>query len=184
MNNVEQKKQELRHKYILIREQITEKIEKSKIITSKIMENETFKNAKLIGIYKSLKSEVNTDELIKQSISNGKEVALPRVENNELQFYKITSLNDKLIKSKFGVEEPTKNIEKRVNKNDIDLIIVPGLCFDNEKNRLGFGKGYYDRFLKNSNLKTIAICFKEQIVQDTTIPITKNDVKMQQIITD
>lgn len=184
MNDVEQRKQELRQKYILIREKITDKIEKSRVITNKVMENKTYKNARLVALYKSLNTEVNTDELIKKSIIKGKEVALPRVENNELQFYKISSLNDKLTKSKFGVEEPAKNNESRVDKNNIDLVIVPGLCFDKEKSRLGFGKGYYDRFLKNSNLKTIAICFKEQIIQGTTIPTTNNDVKMQQIITD
>ena len=69
------------------------------------------------------------------------------------------------------------------HKNDIDLVIVPGVCFDKEKNRIGFGKGYYDRFLQNANINTIGICFEEQIVENR-IPITEYDVKIKKIITD
>ena len=103
--------------------------------------------------------------------------------NNELKFYKIKSLKEKFIKSNFGVEEPIENEINYINQKDIGLIIVPGICFDKEKNRLGFGKGYYDRYLQNENINTIGICFEEQIVENI-IPTTEYDVAMKKIITD
>ena len=173
-------KQELREKYISIRKNIKNKKEKSAIITKKIIEDNDYKNAKIIALYKSLTSEVDTTELIKYSISSGKNVVLPRVVCNDLKFYKI-SLNEKLIKSKFGVKEPIEDESNFVDKEIINLVIVPGVCFDKENNRLGLGKGYYDRFLANTNLYSIGICFEEQIVEH--IPTEKNDIKMKKVIT-
>lgn len=182
MNNIDKKI--LREKYLLIRNNIKNKRAKSEIIMNKIIETDDFKNAKIIALYKSLKTEVYTNELIGYSIKKGKTVVLPKVENNNMKFYKINSMQDKLIKSRFGVEEPITDENNFINKEQIDLVIVPGVCFDKEKNRLGFGKGYYDKFLKNTKLNTIAICFDEQILDTEIIPITTFDVKMKKIITE
>ena len=67
--------------------------------------------------------------------------------------------------------------------NDIDLMIIPGVCFDREKNRLGFGKGYYDRYL-NNNVKKMAICFEKQVLDKELLPVDRYDKKMDIIITD
>lgn len=176
-------KNELRKIYLSKRKNIENKEEKSLIINNKIKKMSEYKNAKIIAIYKSLPSEVNTTSLINDSIKLGKDVVLPKVEKEELKFYKITSLEDSFIKSNFGVEEPLGEENNYIDKNDIDLVIVPGICFDKEKNRLGFGKGYYDRYLQNVNINTIGICFEEQIVENR-IPITEYDVKIKKIITD
>lgn len=183
MNNIEINKRILRKEYIGRRNSIPNKDEKSLIIFEKLIKSCEYKNASVLALYKSLPSEVDTTELIKYSIVIGKVVALPKVVNNELKFYKINSSNDNFIKSKFGVEEPLGNNEDFISKNNIDLVIVPGLCFDKEKNRLGFGKGYYDGFLNGTDLKTIAICFQEQIINDI-LPVTNDDIKVQKIITD
>ena len=177
------KKQELRKDYITIRNNIKNKKEKSIIISDKVKKDIDYQKAKVVALYKSLLSEVNTDELIKYSINSGKIVALPKVINNELIFYKI-NIEEVLVKSNFGVEEPTGNEENFINKNNIDLLIIPGICFDKQKNRLGFGKGYYDRFLNNTSLKTIALCFNEQILNNQLLPITDHDKKVNKIITD
>jgi len=184
MNEIIAQKQELREKYKLIRNNIIDKANKSKIITNKVIEDINFKNANVIALFKSFSSEVDTTELIELSIENRKIVLLPKVVKNELKFYKIASLNDTLIKNKFGVEEPVGNEINYREKQEIDLVIVPGLCFDKENNRLGYGKGYYDKFLKNTNAKSIAICFKEQILKDSLLPIIDKDIKVQKIITD
>lgn len=174
-------KEILRKQYISIRNNIKNKKEKSTIITKKVIEEEAYKNAKIVAVYKSLPSEVDTIELIEHSITLGKTVVLPKVVCDDLKFYKIT-LNDKLVKSKFGVEEPIENEANFVAKEKIDLVIVPGVCFDRENNRLGFGRGYYDRFLANANLYTIAICFEEQMTDK--IFTEDNDIKMKKVITD
>ena len=73
-------------------------------------------------------------------------------------------------------------MEENDYEGKIDLIIVPGICFDKANNRLGFGKGYYDKYLANKNIKKFGICFKEQLLDD--IPTDNNDIKMDLIITD
>ena len=182
MSNIDIEKQELRTKYILIRTQIENRELKSKSIINKIIEDADYKQAKVVAAYKSLESEVDTALLIKHALKNKKIIALPKVVENEIEFYKINSLNAKLIKSKFGVEEPEGTQEDYVLSNKIDLIIVPGICFDKENNRLGFGKGYYDRYLKTSTANSIGICFKEQIVD--CVPTTSYDIKVKKVITD
>lgn len=184
MKEIIKRKQRLRRKYILIRNSVQDKIKKSELIMNKIIEENSYKNARIVALYKNFKSEVDTTKLIKYSIDIGKTVVLPKVVDNELKFYQINSSENVLIKSKFGVEEPIGNEKDYVAKEKIDIVIVPGLCFDKEKNRLGFGKGYYDKYLINTELTTIAICFDEQILEETTIPITNGDVKIQKIVTD
>lgn len=184
MDEISVKKQELRNKYIQIRNNIPDRKTKSKIIMNKIIECPEYKNAKIIALFKNIGSEVDTTSIIEYSISIGKIVAFPKVVTDGLKFYKIKSLNEKFIKSNFGVEEPIENEENYIENQDIDLVIIPGLCFDMENNRLGYGKGYYDKFLKNTSLKNIAICFKEQILKNSILPITSADIKVQKIITD
>ena len=177
-------KQKLRKKYKKIRDAIPNRLNKSVVITDKIIENTYYKQSKVIALFKNFGSEVNTDKIIEHAISVGKIVVLPRVENDELKFYKIKSLNDNFLISKLGIEEPICNENNYVENKEIDLFIVPGLCFDREKNRLGYGKGYYDRILNKTNAKSIAICFKEQILKDELLPIIDTDVKVQTIISD
>lgn len=174
-------KEDLRKKYISIRNNIQNKKEKSLKIFHKIINEEIYKKANVIAIYKSLPSEVDTSDLIEFSFIQGKTVVLPKTILNEIKFYKIDK-NEKLIKSEFGVEEPEGLKEKLINDEKIDLIIVPGICFDKNGNRLGFGKGYYDRFLANTNIDTIGICFEEQIIEK--VITDKYDVKIKKIITD
>lgn len=176
-------KDNLRKKYLILRKSILDKDNKSKIIANKLINTKEYINAKTIALYKNLDSEVNTNELIDYSLKLNKVVILPKVINNDLYFYKY-NIKDKLIKSNFGVLEPIDNINNLVNINNIDLIIIPGICFDKYKNRLGFGKGYYDRYLMNKNIKKIAICFDEQILKEDIIPTNKYDIKMDIIITD
>ena len=176
-------KQTLRKEYLQIRNNIQDKEIKSKIIINKLTQSKEYQQANVIGLYKSLKTEVNTDDLITYSLNIGKKVLLPKTIDNNLAFYQIKSLKEELIKSKFGVLEPKANSDNYVDKTDIDLIIVPGVCFDKAKNRLGFGKGYYDHFLANTSIKKIGICFDEQ-VSNNNIKTNSNDIKMDLIITD
>ena len=174
-------KQTLRKEYLEIRKNIYNKELKSNIIFNKIINTKEYQNAHTIALYKNLKSEVNTDKLIDYSLNIGKEIVLPKVENNDLTFYKIDKQTI-FIKSNFGVFEPIVDKTNYLAKEKISLIIVPGICFDQRGNRLGFGKGYYDRFLTNMKTTKIGICYKEQLLD--SIPIDSNDVKMDLIITD
>ena len=173
-------KEELRKEYLNIRKRISDKDTKSHIIYSNITELDDYKEASTIGIYMSLDNEVSTTKLIEYSLQLGKVVALPRVINNDMVFYQITSL-DNLVKSSFGVLEPTTGTI--VNKEDIDLIIVPGICFDTLGNRIGFGKGFYDRYLDNT-MNSIGICFDEQVLKTDCIETSSNDIKVKKLVTE
>ena len=177
-------KDNLRKEYLKIRKNILAKDIKSHIITKKIIDTNEYHTAKVIAIYNNLTQEVSTKELIKYSLNHNKIVLLPRVNNNEMIFYKITTLNDFFIKSPFGIQEPLPIKENQINSDKIDLMIIPGVCFDKEKNRLGFGKGYYDKYLENTNIKKIGICFEDQVLRDKIIPTDKYDIKMDIVITE
>lgn len=169
-------KEELRKKYKEIRNNIKDKDIKSNIIKNKIINTTEYKNSKVIALYKNLNTEVYTNELINYTLNDNKIVVLPKVKDNTLVFYKTD--NKSFTKSKYNIYEP---IETDIVDN-IDLFIVPGICFDKYKNRLGFGKGYYDRALK-TNSKKIGICFEEQIY-DNKIDTNEYDIKMDKVITD
>lgn len=177
-------KNEIRKKYLEIRKNIADKKEKSQKIENSVINNEKYKKAQVIALYKALSSEVNTDYLIEHSLSDGKIVCLPRVEDDKIVFYRIHSLEDEFECSKFGVLEPKDNEDNIVPKEAIDLAIVPGVAFDEKCNRLGFGKGYYDRFLASSGIDTIGICFEKQVLKGETLPTDQHDVLMDSIITE
>lgn len=181
--NIEFEKKKIRKEYIEIRKNIKNKSEKSKIIFDKLVNNEKYINSKVIALYNSLESEVDTNELIEYSLKIGKIVLLPKVDGKELKFYRIYD-NEELIKSSFGVLEPIENSKNLFLDKDIDLVIVPGICFDMKKNRLGFGGGFYDRFLSNKNIDNIAICFDEQILINKILPVSLYDISVKKIITD
>lgn len=180
--DVREKKKDLRKKYINIRKNIDNKQEKSIEIINKLIQEEKYIKSKTIGLYNSLPDEVDTEKLIKYSFLLDKIVLLPRIIDKELMFYQVKEFEE-LIKNSFGIYEPVMDHNKLLKKEEIDLIIVPGVCFDKERNRLGFGKGYYDRYLENSNVETIAICFEEQILDDDILPTEVTDKKVRKIIT-
>ena len=174
-------KKEYRDILFNIRNKIINKEEKSSLITEKIINDSWYKDAKVVAVYKSLQSEVDTTNLIKDCFEKGKVVLLPKIENDFMNFYKIDK-DELLFKSSFGVEEPLGKSEKLYKPDEIELMIVPGVGFDKENNRIGFGKGYYDKYLQNLNIKTIGICFKEQIIDK--LPHDELDIRMNKIICD
>lgn len=179
-------KGKLRGEYKKLRENIEDKEKKSCEITKKIIQSELYKETKVIGVYSSLPSEVDTISLIISALSDRKVVALPKVVNKEeLEFYSISKLEELEARGAFGIKEPLAKVEKFIDKDKIDLMIVPGICFDKNKNRVGFGKGFYDRYLADkNNVIKIGICFEEQVLQNDFISTDEYDIKMDMVITD
>ena len=158
------------------RRSIHNKEELSIEIINRIIDLDIYKKSKIIAIYNSMNEECSTKILIDKALLE-KIVLLPKIEDDEMFFVRIRE-NTKYIKSKFKVMEPLGEIYN----NDIDLIIVPGVSFDESFNRLGYGKGYYDKFLKNKNIFKLGICFEEQLVSN--LPIDEWDIKVDMIITE
>jgi len=180
------KKKELREKYKQIRKDIENKEKLSEQITNKVLSSPEYINADVICSYISFGEEVGTIQIIKDALKKGKTVGVPITDKTHMDFYKITSIEEIKHKNSFGIIEPEKNKEDLIIPKSIDLIIAPGICFDLEDNRLGFGKGYYDKYLSNKELTAfkIGVCFKEQILVNELIDIDVHDIKMDKVITD
>ncbi|MBQ4068988.1 MAG: 5-formyltetrahydrofolate cyclo-ligase [Lachnospiraceae bacterium] len=154
---------------------------KSSIIYNKIINSKWYLEADTIISYVSTNNEPDTFTLINKAFSDGKKVAVPKIINKEMEFYYINSL-DELEKGYFGILEPVNINNKCVPENVCPLMLVPGVAFDLNNNRTGYGGGFYDKYLSRHTVHTIAICFKEQIFEQ--IPIDEYDIKMNKVITD
>jgi len=141
---------------------------------------ERTKNFNSFLCYLSFKNEVNLEYLINKLLADKKTVCVPVCVNCENMIVsQIENMNFHFTKNKYGIVEPSKIKEP---ENPIQVCIVPGVCFDENKNRIGYGKGYYDRFFANNNLHKIGVCYDFQLVPE--INNTNNDIKMDCIITD
>ena len=150
----------------------------SQKIHNRLKQIEIFRNAKKIACYYPIGSEVLTQDIMQEILGDGKEISLPKVVSDNLIFRKIGGLKD-LEKGAFGIMEPKENcaVEK-----DMDIVLVPTVGITKKGIRLGYGHGYYDRFLLESNAKTISLVYSKQIVK--SIPFSENDVKIDWIVTE
>lgn len=150
-------------------------------VISQLQQHPRIKAAQTLLLYYSLSDEVNTHEWITQLAKEGKTVLLPVVidkENMVLREY--TGIQD-LTEGRFHILEPTGKLFPENRYGEIELGIIPGMGFDNMGNRLGRGKGYYDRFLKNfQKLYKIGVCFHFQKVHK--IPLESHDQSMDEVI--
>lgn len=172
-------KQILRNKYKEIRKNIKNKEALDNKIFNKIIELKEYKESKMILIYVSLKDEVDTFKLIEHSLRIGKKVAVPKCEGDNIVFYNINTLSD-LQEGSFRILEPKTN--EIINDFSDSICIIPGIAFDKENNRIGYGRGFYDRFLEKYDGTKIGLTYAECICDRIDSEI--NDIKMDIVITD
>lgn len=141
-----------------------------------IEKNKQFLNANIVLCFWSLPDEVNTHEFI-QKWSATKTFLLPKVVGEKLELHTFTSVESMTI-GEFGISEPVGEIFDDYKK--IDVCLIPGLAFDNDGGRMGRGKGFYDRFLPQTNCHKIGICFPWQIVP--RIECAPWDIRMDEVI--
>lgn len=184
MKDIKQFKTDMRLKYRTIRENMSEsdKFKMDKKILHNISVLNIFKNAKSVLTYVSKDVEVDTFNLIKKCLAEGKIVAAPvcKTETKQMGFYIINSVDD-LEKGAFGLLEP-KFYCKEILDTKNSVCIVPGFCFDNNGYRLGYGYGYYDRYLENFEGKTIGICYSNCLVNK--LRTGKFDEPVDYLVTD
>jgi len=175
------KKQELRKKILVRLKKERGQKENSIRIMKTLFSQPEFINAKTILFYVSFRSEVQTHEAIKKALAMGKRVAVPvaNLKNFEIQLAEIESFEE-LEEKESGIMEPRET--KHIEPKEIDLVIVPGIAFDLQKNRLGRGKGCYDWLLKQLKCPSIALAFDLQIVEK--VPVDKNDERVGRIVTE
>lgn len=141
-----------------------------------------FQRANNVSIYMSFNNEVTTPFMIDQSMEIGKKIFLPKIikENVYLNIYK---KNDFLEKGAYGIYEPESAPMNDDFVYEIDLWLIPGVVFDLFGNRIGFGKGYYDKLLQKTDMsKRVGLCYDFQVVDK--IPVSEWDQKMGWIITE
>ncbi|MCD4830876.1 MAG: 5-formyltetrahydrofolate cyclo-ligase [Anaerohalosphaeraceae bacterium] len=159
-------------------------LDKSQMACKKLIESEEFQNANIIMAFLSLPKETDTTPFILYSWQHAKTIAVPKVswQQRHMIPVEINSLETGLATEAGGLRNPVTGVP--VPMNDIDLVITPGLAFDDKGNRLGRGGSYYDRFFQNKNLRAVrcGFAFSEQVVEK--VPTFEHDQPVDMIVTD
>lgn len=158
--------------------------ERSALIVQNIKALEKFQTARVIHAFLSdeARNEVNLIPLLEKITSSQKKLLVPVVDGSNLISVELTSFNH-LTRHAFGVLEPTERTSSPLEQ-EIDLVLVPLLAIDKNGNRLGYGKGYYDRFFKRLNAKCfkLGVGFEFQVMGE--VPSTESDVRLDAVMTE
>ncbi|MCX5712760.1 MAG: 5-formyltetrahydrofolate cyclo-ligase [Candidatus Omnitrophica bacterium] len=155
--------------------------QKSAVISKKLFRLKEFKKAKTVMFYIAFKGEVDTTEMIKEAIKLGKKVTVPVCDkNNRLMGPCLLEKGAHLRNGPYGVKEPVNKICFRLDQ--LDLVLVPGVAFDKKGNRLGRGKGFYDRMLSKLARATpaIGVAFDFQVLP--CVPVCSHDVSVKKVL--
>ncbi len=150
----------------------------SKKIQKRLKKINTFRNAQKIGAYYPIGSEVLTQDIIQELLSNGKDVFLPKVMGENIEFRKIADFSS-LEKGSFDIMEPKDNCQ---TDNDLDVVLVPTVGISPIGVRLGYGHGFYDRYLAEHKVTTISLILEKQIIKN--IPKLEHDIIIDWIVTE
>ena len=175
-------KRDLRIKYKKIRSSIENTSILGEGMFSLLINSDMYKVADTVFAYWSVEDEADTRRIINRALSDNKRVALPKCidKNGNMKFYYIASADDLSI-GMYGIMEPCGEDEATAYGN-CAICLVPGLSFDRYGYRLGYGKGYYDRFLKEFGGISIGLCYNACLSE--LLPKDEYDIKVDYIITD
>lgn len=156
--------------------------EKSNLITQKVLELQEYHLADTVFCYVDFRNEVQTRAIIEASWMRGKRVAVPKVEGDVMKFYQVRDWSD-LKAGYMGILEPSEACEEvRVEQGNC-LMIMPGVAFDERRNRIGYGGGYYDKYLaQTTGIYKVAIAFEEQVYPE--LPCEEHDLRPDIIVTE
>lgn len=185
--NILAEKRSLRKQILKMRDEMPFAVRsaKSKQILSTLSKTELYRKADRILFYIDYQSEVMTTPLITQALAQGKRIYLPKVTGNEMAFYRIDDIEN-LAEGYKGIREPMGGALFEENAAAA-LMIMPGAVFDKSRHRIGYGKGFYDRYLermreKNIKIATVALCFECQMLD--AVPYEIHDILPDMILTE
>ncbi len=154
--------------------------EMSRPVISRLMSLDAYKEASHVLAYASFGQETDTWAFCHEVLRSGRRLALPRVEGKDMAFYPVTDL-EKLVPGPFGIKEPPGGQEEIFWPEA--LVVMPGVAFDRYRHRIGYGGGYYDRYLKrHPGREHAAIAFNFQLFDE--IPSDENDISPGILITE
>ncbi len=174
-------KKELRTQLKRRREQLSaKKINEAGLNVLKLLTSlDEIKQAKSVGITLPMRGEVDLKLFIEWCFTNNKKVYIPNTENKLMRFGELSQDYSELFETKLGTLEPHIKNDKIPN---IDVQLIPGVAFDKKGGRLGFGGGFYDRYLENFSGLKISVCYDFQLIDE--VPTEKHDIMMDMIVTE
>lgn len=164
----------LRKRMRMARDMVDDHLMRSVQLWAKVAELDEYRRANSVMAFVGFNGEPDTDPLFARLAVEGKRLLLPRV---ELAGIVAVEGDSPMTTSAFGVTEP---IGPAVDVSEIDFVIVPGLAFTIGGDRLGYGQGYYDRFLPTVSVPSIGVCFADQLVDE--MPLAAHDVRVGMVI--
>ncbi len=187
IDEVLQRKKQLRAEASARRAEQTDAHHASQQIFQQIAALPEYARARTVMLYLDMLSEVRTRWFLSTAWSEGKHVVVPYCENGELELFRLDHVGE-LAPGTIGVLEPRRELrghpDRKIARSGPDLIVIPGLAFDRGGGRLGYGKGYYDRFLCHirGDATRVAVCFECQLVAE--VPRLPHDIRMDMIVTE
>lgn len=188
LSEFQARKQALREQAHAARNKQENKDELSKQIVDTFMALPEYASAKTVMFYIDVRSEVRTRQALPEALKSGKRIVVPWCnEQGELELFPLTNM-DELAVGMYKILEPKAELrtldEKRLQPEDLDLVMVPGVGFDRRGARMGHGKGYYDKLLQHARSETplVALAFECQLFPE--IPTAGHDIFMDKIITE
>jgi len=178
-------KKQLRNKFLKSREELNPALSlaESEDILGKILNLHIYQKAKSIMFYMSCRQEVNTQDMINRALKDGKKIALPAIIDKNAKIMKAFAISkleeasDKIM----GIRQPDTNAKNEIDAKTLDLIFVPGVVFDKDCNRIGYGQGYFDKWLKGLKKdKLVGLAYDFQIIDK--IPTQEFDEPLGMII--
>ena len=150
-------------------------------LLDRLVETKDYQDAKSVYAFVSYNDEIDTFPIMRRVLEDKKRLFAPKIEAGVMSFYEIMNIDRDLSEGAFGILEPNTGA---MDISHNGLMLMPGLAFDKEHNRVGYGKGFYDKYLSwpNSHIK-IAIGYDFQVIDDV-IPTREDDIKADYIITD
>ncbi len=182
------RKKDLRESMLIKRDMLSpqERTRKSLMIKRRLFSTPEYKEARVIAFYVSFRSEAETENMIRESLKLGKKVVLPvsRVKKKELQMVYVKNFDKDLKPGTYGIIEPKTTKVKLDDLSQLDIVVLPGSVFDLSGYRLGYGGGYYDRFLQTlgSGTVIIGLAYEFQVVNE--VPRESHDIPVHQIVTE
>ncbi|KAF8609255.1 5-formyltetrahydrofolate cyclo-ligase [Ceratobasidium sp. AG-I] len=170
----------------------------SELIVKRLVESNVFQSSKSVSCFLSMAGEVDTDGIVRAALNSGKTLYVPRMNGRFIDMLRVYDLDDLngLEAGKWGIREPgvMRDSSERQNAfehGELDLIVMPGVAFDSNLARLGYGRGYYDRFInmyseKHGSERTptlVGVALDEQIVETGAIPMEAHDRALDAVLT-
>lgn len=187
MSSVVELKKSIREQSHANRNALAEKDELSKLILARVMALPEYNAAKTVMFYIDVRSEVRTRQALPLALESGKKIVVPYCVDGLLELFHLESM-DELEVGMYRILEPKAELrtvaEKRVDVEELDLILVPGVAFDRRGGRTGHGKGYYDKLLEHRRPETplVALAFECQLFPE--IPMDDHDIFMDKVVTE